>query len=394
MRKLRTLSVLAVAALSSTAVSIAAPITPGDLVVYRVGDTSTALSNTGNAVFIDEFKTDGTPVQSIAMPIAASGSNNPFVASGTATSEGLLNVSPDGKFVVVTGYDRAPGGTGSVAGTTSAAVPRVVGLINVATGAVDTSTALTDYASANNPRSATTTDGTNIWAVGAAGGVLFTTHGATTSTQISSNQANNRQVNIFGDQLYATSSSGTNTNKGVNTIGGGVPTSGSNAESRLTGLADSTNPSDYAFFFADLDAATPGLDTLYIADDDGTAGGILKFSLVSGNWTKVGTAGSAADGYRGLTGFTDASGVHLFATRKGGSAAAGGGELVSLTDTSGFNASFSSTTPTLLASAITGAAANTAFRGVGIIAVPEPASVACVALIGFLAHRRRRERIL
>ncbi len=49
----------------------------------------------------------------------------------------------------------------------------------------------------------------------------------------------------------------------------------------------------------------------------------------------------------------------LFATRKGGSAAAGGGELVSIVDTSGYNGAFAAT-PVLLSTAT----ANTAFRGV------------------------------
>src|SRR5262249_30763021 len=59
--------------------------------------------------------------------------------------------------------------------------------------------------------------------------------------------------------------------------------------------------------------------------------------------------------------------VTLFATRKGGSGAAGGGELVSLVDTSGYNGTFSGT-PTLLATAAT----NTSFRGVAMAPVPTP----------------------
>ena len=45
-----------------------------------------------------------------------------------------------------------------------------------------------------------------------------------------------------------------------------------------------------------------------------------------------------ADDYRGLSATVDAAIVTLYATRNGGSGANGGGELVSLVDTSGYNA--------------------------------------------------------
>src|SRR5262249_1580816 len=59
--------------------------------------------------------------------------------------------------------------------------------------------------------------------------------------------------------------------------------------------------------------------------------------------------------------------VTLFAVRKGGSSATGGGELVKLVDSSGYNGAFSGT-PTLLATAGT----NTAFRGVALAPEPPP----------------------
>src|SRR5262245_40428571 len=64
--------------------------TPGNLVIYRVGDGSTSLTNTGNPVFLDEYTTAGTLVQSIVLPTVPSGSNRRLIASGTAITEGLL----------------------------------------------------------------------------------------------------------------------------------------------------------------------------------------------------------------------------------------------------------------------------------------------------------------
>ena len=100
LREIATCLVLVVA----SSLSPAAPFTPGDIVVYRVGSGTGSLVNTGNAVFLDEFSPAGTLVQSIAMPASATGSNHALVASGTATSEGLLARSADGNSLTLTGY--------------------------------------------------------------------------------------------------------------------------------------------------------------------------------------------------------------------------------------------------------------------------------------------------
>ena len=66
-----------------------AAFTPGNLVIYRVGDGTSPLAGTGNPVFLDEYTTAGTLVQSIPMPTTVVGANRRLVAGGTATSEGL-----------------------------------------------------------------------------------------------------------------------------------------------------------------------------------------------------------------------------------------------------------------------------------------------------------------
>ena len=88
---------------SSSAAHSAAPsrphaaFTPGDLVIYRVGDGTAALVNTGVPVFLDEYTPLGILVQSISVPTTTVGLNRRLIASGTATSEGLLTRSTDGK---------------------------------------------------------------------------------------------------------------------------------------------------------------------------------------------------------------------------------------------------------------------------------------------------------
>ena len=258
-------------------------LTPGNIVVYRVGTggAGTTLVNSGNPVFLDEYTPAGSLVQSIALPTSASGANHRLIASGTATSEGLLTRSTDGQYLLVTGYD-AEIPTASLAGTSSATTPRVVGRID-GNGNVDTTTALTDFASANNPRGVASTNGSDIWVGGAAGGVRYTTLGSTTSTQLSTTVTNIRSVEIFNNQLYNSDSSGSLVR--IGTVGVGLPTPAGQTITNLPGFPATTG-SPYAFFLADLDAGVPGLDTLYVADD---GLGLTKYSLVSGSWTANGT---------------------------------------------------------------------------------------------------------
>src|SRR5205807_2633621 len=86
----------------STAI-VAAPFTPGNIVLYRVGDGGATLGSTGTAVFLDEYTPAGVFVQSVAMP--TTGTSGRLVASGTATTEGFLTRSEDGRYLVVPGYD-------------------------------------------------------------------------------------------------------------------------------------------------------------------------------------------------------------------------------------------------------------------------------------------------
>jgi MYXO-CTERM domain-containing protein len=387
--KLTTVSALSAAVVAAMSVStFAAAFTPGDLVIYRVGDGTNALANTGNAVFLDEYSPSGSLVQSIAVPTtdAAASAGHSLIASGTATSEGLLTLSPNGQFLALTGYDVPlnPDGTSTatssiVAGTAA----RTIGIVNSA-GSVDTTTALTNYASGNNPRSAVTSDGSTIYAAGAAGGVIMTTKGSTgtSDTSISTTVANLRQLNIFGGQLYVSTSSGTAVRLG--TVGTGLPSATGQTITNLPGIPIGTTSTEvdspYDYFFATLKAGDTSPDTLYIADDFGggtTVGDIEKFSLVSGSWVSNGEI--AALDVRGITGSVSGSTVNLFATT--------GNSLYSLSDSSGFNATITGT-----ANVIASAATGEQFRGVAFapVSAPEPAALGAIALAALMAMRRRQ----
>src|SRR3954468_11429954 len=140
------------------AVSSAATITPGNLVIYRVGTGSAALGTTSTAVFLDEYTTAGTLVQSITVP---STGTSAMTAVGNATTEGIISPSQDGSSLVFTGYRKDAGGT-SPASDTFVTTSRVIGTVTLS-GTPDTTTTITsDGAStaANTIRSAATVGGT------------------------------------------------------------------------------------------------------------------------------------------------------------------------------------------------------------------------------------------
>ncbi len=359
------------------AVAHAVPFTAGDLVVEQIGNGTGSLTSAAAPVFVNEYKPDGTLVQSIPMPTTVAGSNLRLTDSGSATSDGYLNLSTNGQYLTLTGYNAAVG-TASVASTSTSGgtpVARVVGLID-SHGNVDTTTSLVAY-SGNNVRSAVTTNGSDIWVSGAAssgnpGGVTYTTLGATgTETALSSSVVNTRVVGVFDSQLYVTSGSGSN--KGVNMVGTGLPTA---SGTPFTLSIGSSSP--YGMFLTQLNPSSPGLDTAYVADD---GVGIEKFSLVSGTWVADGVIGSSSDSYRGLTGAVTANGVQLYATRQGGSSQG----VVSLLDSSGYNATITGT-PNVMVSLGT----NEAFRGIAFAPVPEPGTFVLGGLgLGLLLVARR-----
>jgi hypothetical protein len=337
----------------------AAPFTPGNLVVYRVGTGGPILSANGNPVFLDEFTPGGAFVQTLPLPTSGAGLQKALIASGTATSDGLLTRSADGTCLAVPGYGRnIPIGTGTgnltsgtIDGTTP--VPRVVGRVT-AGGAIDVSTSLSDAGTATNFRGAASNDCTAFWVSANAGGVRYAKLGDLSSVNVASGLNTERGVAIFSGQLYTASPSAAV--DGVAAIGTGMPTLAAQPLTKLTGTSAAT--SAYSFFLADLDSSVPGNDTLYIADD---GIGLMKFSLVAGAWISNGVVGAGSDAYRGLTATVRGNTVTLYATRKGGSTSSGGGELVRLVDSSGYNGALIGNIDLLVT-----AASNTALRGVAL----------------------------
>ncbi len=317
-----------------------AAFTPGNIVVYRIGDGVGVLAGTTSASFLDEYTPAGVLVQSIAFPTSVAGSNLACTNSGTSTSEGFISLSGDGRYIFVAGYNVAPGGV-----LASASVERVAGRVDFF-GSVSTSTYITD-GSTGNARSIFSTNGTDIWMATSGVGVRYFTYGnTTTSTLISAAPTNTRVVNVLNGQLYITAGSGAF--QGVASIGTGAPTTAGQTTTILPGFPVASGPSPYGY---SMNATG---DVIYLGDDRAIAsgGGVQKWTLSGGTWTLAYTLNTGlTNGCRGV--IVDWSGANpvIYSTEGNGTT---NNSIVSVTD-AGAASSF-----TVLASAGT----NKVLRGI------------------------------
>ena len=303
--------------------------TAGNLLVERIGDGTTGLTNAAAAVSLQEFQTTGSAVRTISLP---SSGENQVTDSGTATSNGYLNVFNG--YVAVSGYNSAAG-TASVAGTNTKVGTVFNGDSTVASrtlfptgGAAGTPPS---PFSGNNFRSMIATGANSFYATGTAsgnpntGGAWY--YDGSNFTQVSSTAAgqptNLRNVEIYGGQLYVSSSTGTSL--GISAIGTGLPTAAGSASNLVINMGAGASPYGFVMFDTNGDAV---LDVAYIADDrTATGGGLQKWTLSGGTWTQSwallvnasgalqAAAGTGFAGLRGLTGTWDAvNGAQLYAT--------------------------------------------------------------------------------
>lgn len=290
-----------------------AQFTPGNLVVSVVrgaGTPPAAVTNAASRHILREITTAGAAgaadVNIYGLASEVTGNNRRANMSGTATSEGYISLSTNGRYIIFVGYD-AEIGTPAIASTLVADVNRVIGRYDWALApsatTLDTSTFIADGYDGNNIRSAASVDGSAFWASGTSnpagtGGVRYIPYSATpagVSTQISTDVVNTRVINIFDGQLYV--SSATPPNVGLNAVGTGLPTTSGETITNLT-----TGAGNYDFVFE-------GADVVYIADDSSAAnnGGLQKWVRSGGVFTNTvtytipNTAGTGTTGLRGLT---------------------------------------------------------------------------------------------
>ena len=221
-------------------------------------------------------------------------------------------------------------------------------------------------------------------------------------TQVSSTATgqptNLRVVEIYNNQLYATSAA--STGYGIWSIGSGLPTTAGTGTVATMAINTGTGG---AYGFAMFSTGSQGagvLDLAYIADDRAVAGGGLgKWTYNGTSWSNswsllVGASGTSTlqsgtgvgfAGIRGLAGTYDSVlGASLYATTTETS----NNRLISIFDTG-------TTTPSTYTT-LQSSGSNFAFRGVDLspVSVPEPSTfaIAAVATLGMAGLIRRRRR--
>ena len=348
-------------ALAVAASSRAAGVAANSIAVYSVGSGGAPLSSAAQATSVVNFSTAGAVLGTYAAPSSGSGA---LTNSGTATSEGQLTLSADGKSLLFAGY-RADAGTASVAGTTSAANPRVIGALNVGTGAIGTSTTTAAF-SGNNPRVAYSFDSASYYAAGANSGVVGGTLGSSSGNTIGTPVVRNlRYLAGFSGNLYFSTGSASATTGATRGIYQVDPATGTQTSILALGTAAVPVGSPYAFQFL---SAT----SLLVADDTAGTGGLTLYTNTGSGFTAA--ANLAANPTRS---FAYANGQVYFTSADGTTLSS-----VSLTGTA-----FGTVVPLATASA------NTVFRGVAFVpqAVPEPSAFAALGLgaLGLLRRRRK-----
>ncbi|MBL8680082.1 MAG: hypothetical protein JNK05_12985 [Myxococcales bacterium] len=338
-----------------------------ELWMLRVGVGAEALSNASTALFIERRSASDGAMRgaNIALPTAASGANQPITLSGTATSEGALLRSTDGRFVTFAGYGTAPG-LASVASSASTMVPRVVARVAGA-GTVDTRTTLGTAYTGNNVRSAFTTDGSAFWigGTGSPGGVHYQLLGATTEpVNVLAMPSNIRTVSIFEGQLFATASTSTPAPGwyGVLRVGSSAPTTAGASATLESGFSMTSGPSPYGFVAFDRSPSVTGVDVMYVADDRAPAsgGGVQRWSRATsaGAWTLDATFNTGITaGVRGLAAWLEGTSVVLVAVTGENPS-----RVVRFDDVAGSMPG--------MAVVLATAAANTQYRGVALAPTP------------------------
>lgn len=312
-----------------------------NLLVVRVGDGNSGLSDKAASVFLDEYTTTGSLVQSVPFPVSGKGAYAAFVLSGNNQSQGYSSLSANGQFVTLMGYDATPG---IDAATLKAAnTPKVIALVSKK--GIDTRTA--EAIDIIDTRTAVTSNGKDIWFAGQKDGIRYIYAGSSKSERISPPSPNaGRILNIYDNQLYVSTS---NPSGYITKVGNGTPTSTTRVSPVVPHVPD-VNFLVHGFVFFDADPSVPGVDLLYVNGDQGT-GYLRKYVSDGSRWAEVGAPATGTTFKNAaLTGTIEDGKVVLYASNNS--------KIIKITDSAAPGDKLDVKTEMLVS-----AAANTAFRG-------------------------------
>ena len=336
--------------------------TDGSLMVSRVGDGETALSSAAARVSLVEMTPDGKATgKVVVLPTALKPNAGGLVDSGKSSTNGHLQLSADGQFLFLTGYD-APVGTESVVATSATVVHRSIARVDPS-GKVWLGASLKDAFSGENIRSATFALDGSLYTAGNPGvrRVAPTESVAIASDSVLKSDSY-RLVSISRDASL-------NTFLAVSSsqdifVFKEFPLNSGDTHKLDLPLSDAQG---YVFLDRKLGVGAPhlgGVDTLYVCDapaDKSAVGGVLrKFEWDGKGWAEAGSAAAPVAGQKlfGLCARTMTSGaVQLFAT----TALAEDNAVLTFTDASNGNA-FGGVVSGSLA-VVARAGKNHAFRG-------------------------------
>jgi len=349
--------------------------TNGNLAVLRIGgpDQNTKTSGDGATVWIDQYTTTGTLVNSFAVPSSGS---NALILSGEPY-EGYLTLSPNGAQLVFAGYNTDVPYSSELIFSAATNVPRAVATLD-GYGNYGLPVVNTNIFDGYTITSAVS-DGTNFWAGGTGpnnvGSVIYVgTAGAGADSVVLTGLFGTgfRSVNLYNGAFYAT---GYESNSALTATAYGA---GSSMLSNILGVLPTSATGYTNLFPTGTSAASTASDLVidptgsiaYVAD---YSFGIVKFTNSGSGWVSNYTIVLTNAGYASASGSYNALSVTADFTQNPVVLYATTGEtytnrLVRLQDTDTADGANATVVNLALGSIVSGAGGSTnTYRGVRFV---------------------------